>query len=136
MVDHPPCSVPERIQEICRYIEAHSDEPLRLDDLASKAAMSRFHFARSFKSVVGVTPKQYLAQTRMARLKSALRAAKPIDAALYDVGYGSASRVYEQAPASLGMTPAQYRRAGAGIAISFATLETTVGLLMIGATDR
>jgi AraC family transcriptional regulator, regulatory protein of adaptative response / methylated-DNA-[protein]-cysteine methyltransferase len=136
MLDHAPCSVPERIQEVCRYIEGHSDEPLTLDDLASLAAMSRFHFARSFKAVVGVTPKQYLAETRMKRLKGGLAAAKPIDAAVYDAGYGSASRVYEQASTRLGMTPAQYRAAGAGVSISYATLDTPVGLMMIGATDR
>ena len=136
MVDHAPCSVPERIQEVCRYIEQHSDDPLTLDDLATKAAMSRFHFARSFKSVVGVTPKQYVAETRMLRLKGGLQAAKPIDAAVYDAGYGSASQVYEQASTRLGMTPAQYRAAGAGVSISYATLETPVGRMMIGATDR
>ncbi len=136
MLDHAPCSVPERIQEVCRYIERHSDEPLTLDDLASLAAMSRFHFARSFKAVVGVTPKQYLAETRMKRLKGALQAAKPIDAAVYDAGYGSASRVYEQASTRLGMTPAQYRAAGAGVSISYTSLDTPVGLMMIGATDR
>jgi AraC family transcriptional regulator of adaptative response/methylated-DNA-[protein]-cysteine methyltransferase len=136
MLDHAPCSVPERIQEVCRYIERHSDDSLTLDELASQAAMSRFHFARSFKAVVGVTPKQYLAETRMKRLKAGLQAAKPIDAAVYDAGYGSASRVYEQASTRLGMTPAQYRAAGAGHSISYATLETPVGLMMIGATDR
>ncbi len=136
MLDHAPCSVPERIQEVCRYIERHSDQPLTLDDLASLAAMSRFHFARSFKAVVGVTPKQYLAETRMKRLKGALQAAKPIDAAVYDAGYGSASRVYEQASTRLGMTPAQYRAAGAGVSISYASLDTPAGLMMIGATDR
>jgi AraC family transcriptional regulator of adaptative response/methylated-DNA-[protein]-cysteine methyltransferase len=136
MVEHAPCSVPERIQEVCRYIERHSDDPLTLDDLATKAAMSRFHFARSFKSVVGVTPKQYVAETRMQRLKGGLQAAKPIDAAVYDAGYSSASQVYEQASTRLGMTPAQYRAAGAGVSISYATLDTPVGLMMIGATDR
>ncbi|MEO6836701.1 MAG: methylated-DNA--[protein]-cysteine S-methyltransferase [Candidatus Tumulicola sp.] len=136
MVNHSPCSVPERIRDVCRYIERHSDEPLTLGDLASKAAMSRFHFARSFKAEVGVTAKQYLAGVRMRNFKGALQAAKPIDAAIYDAGYGSASRVYEQAPTRLGMTPAQYRRAGAGVSISYATLETPVGAMMIGATDR
>jgi AraC family transcriptional regulator of adaptative response/methylated-DNA-[protein]-cysteine methyltransferase len=136
MLEHAPCSVPERIQEVCRFIESHSDDPLTLDALAARAAMSRFHFARSFKAVVGVTPKQYLAETRMKRLKGGLKAAKAIDAAVYDAGYGSASRVYEQVPTRLGMTPAQYRAAGAGVSISYATLQTTVGLMMIAATDR
>jgi AraC family transcriptional regulator, regulatory protein of adaptative response / methylated-DNA-[protein]-cysteine methyltransferase len=126
----------ERIQAICRYIEAHSDETLRLADLAGRAAMSRFHFARAFKSVVGVTPQQYVAQARLRSFKAALRAEKPIDAALYDAGYGSPSRVYEQAGTRLGMTPAQYRRKGEGVAISYAALETPVGRVLVGATDR
>lgn len=136
MLEHAPCSVPERIREVCRYIEAHCDENLTLGLLASRAAMSRFHFARSFKAVVGVTPKRYLAEKRVQRLKSGLRASISVDAAVYDAGYGSASRVYERAPGRLGMTPAQYRAAGAGVAISYAALETPVGLMMIGATDR
>lgn len=126
----------ERIQTICRYIEDHSDETLRLADLAARAAMSRFHFARAFKAVVGVTPQQYVAQARMRNFKAALREEKPIDAALYDAGYGSPSRVYEQAGTRLGMTPAQYRRRGEGVAISYAALETPVGRVLVGATDR
>ncbi len=129
-------SAAERIRDICRYIERHSDEPLSLDDLASRAHLSRYHFARSFKSIVGVTPKQYLAGLRLRNLKNGLAEAKPVDAAINDAGYGSPSRVYEGAAASLGMTPAQYRRAGAGVAISYATLDTPAGLMMIAATDR
>ena len=136
MVQQTPSSVPERIRKICRYIEAHSEEPITLDQLASMAAMSRYHFARSFKSVVGVTPKQYIAGIRFGELKRGLAAAKPVDAAVYDAGYGSASRVYEQAISRLGMTPAQYRRAGAGVSISYASLQTPAGLMLIGATDR
>jgi AraC family transcriptional regulator of adaptative response/methylated-DNA-[protein]-cysteine methyltransferase len=129
-------STTERIQAICRYIEEHSDEALRLNDLAAQAAMSRFHFARSFKAVVGVTPAQYVAQSRLGHFKAALRDARPIDAALYDAGYSSPSRVYEQAGSRLGMTPAQYRKGGEGIAISYAALETAAGRVLVGATDR
>ena len=136
MVHQTPSSVPERIRKICRYIETHSEEPLTLDRLAAMAAMSRYHFARSFKAVVGVTPKQYAAGIRFSELKRGLAEAKPVDAAVYDAGYGSASRVYEQAISRLGMTPAQYRRSGEGVAISYASLKTPAGLMMIGATDR
>jgi AraC family transcriptional regulator, regulatory protein of adaptative response / methylated-DNA-[protein]-cysteine methyltransferase len=124
------------IRDVCRFVEDHSDEALTLAELASRAAMSRFHFARTFKAVVGVTPKQYLASVRLRKLKNGLGTGVSIDRAAQDAGYGSTSRIYEQAGSSLGMTPAQYRRSGEGVAISYASLPTPLGLMMIGATDR
>jgi AraC family transcriptional regulator of adaptative response/methylated-DNA-[protein]-cysteine methyltransferase len=126
----------ERIHDVCRYIEERSSATLRVNALAKRAAMSRYHFARRFKAVVGVTPKQYLADARMRAFKAGLKSKKGIAAALYDAGYGSPSRVYEHAAQRLGMTPAQYRAAGEGVAISYAFLETPVGLMLVGATDR
>ncbi len=126
----------QRIREICRYIGAHSDEPLTLESLAIMANTSKYHFARRFKAVVGVTPKAYVAATRLRRLKGGLRKKRPIDDALYGAGYGSPSRVYEHAARNLGMTPAQYRAAGEGVSISYAALPTPIGLMVIGATDR
>ena len=126
----------ERILKACRYIESRSDEPLKLDELAKIADMSKFHFARRFKSVVGVTPKEFAADVRVKRLKRNLKSGTAVDGAIYDAGYGSASRVYERAASNLGMTPAQYRRSGQGVQISYATIETPAGLMMIAATDR
>jgi AraC family transcriptional regulator of adaptative response/methylated-DNA-[protein]-cysteine methyltransferase len=126
----------ERLQEVCRYIETHSDEPLSLERLAARANLSKYHFARRFKALVGVTPREYIAAARLHRFKGKLRRADSVDVALYDAGYGSSSRVYEGAARNLGMTPAQYRRKGEGVAISFAAFETALGTMMIGATDR
>jgi AraC family transcriptional regulator, regulatory protein of adaptative response / methylated-DNA-[protein]-cysteine methyltransferase len=126
----------ESIGRVCRYIEAHSNETLALDELATMAAMSKFHFARRFKAIVGVTPKQYAAQQRLTRFKNELKSGSAVDASVYEAGYGSSSRAYEKAARNLGMTPAQYRRAGQGVEISYATLETPAGLMLIGATDR
>lgn len=125
-----------RIQDVCRHIEGHLEQPLRLTDLAAIAAMSKYHFARRFKAVVGVTPKQYVADARLRRLKGGLNSKRKIDSAIYDSGYGSSSRVYEGATRRLGMTPAQYRNAGKGVSISYAVLSSPLGLMMIGATDR
>jgi AraC family transcriptional regulator of adaptative response/methylated-DNA-[protein]-cysteine methyltransferase len=125
-----------RIQEICRYIEAHSDEPLSLESLAQRAGMSRFHFQRTFKALVGVTPKQYHDAQRVRKLKSHLKSSSDVTAAVYDAGYGSSSRVYERADTRLGMTPKEYRAAGKGVRITYVSFETPLGLLMAGATDR
>jgi AraC family transcriptional regulator of adaptative response/methylated-DNA-[protein]-cysteine methyltransferase len=124
------------MQDLCRYIEQHSAEPLDLASLAAHAGLSRFHLQRTFKAAVGLTPKQYLEARRLDRLKAGLRHAKDVTEAVYDAGFGSASRVYERADTRLGMTPKQYRRGGEGVAIGYATVASPFGPLMIGATDR
>jgi len=126
----------EPIRIVCRYVEQHSDQAHKLDALAAMAGLSKHHFARRFKAVVGVTPKEYAAEARLRRLKDGLKDDRSIDAAVYEAGYGSPSRVYEKAARNLGMTPAQYRAAGQGVAISYAMLETPLGPMLIGATDR
>lgn len=125
-----------RIRAACAYIDAHSDERLSLEALSRQAAMSRFHFQRMFKAVAGITPKRYQEAARLKALKAALKSSNDVTSAVYDAGFSSPSRVYANAGAALGMTPKQYRAHGEGVAITHATAETALGLLMIGATDR
>ena len=60
----------DAIRAVCRYVEQHSDEALKLDALAAMAGLSKYHFARRFKAVVGVTPKEYAAAARCAGSKT------------------------------------------------------------------
>ena len=125
-----------RIQELCRSIEAQPDVVLDLAELAARTGLSRFHLQRTFKAVTGVTPKQYVEACRLRRLKSGLRESKDVTEAVYAAGFGSSSRVYERADTRLGMTPNQYRRGGRGVTITHATVDSPLGPMMIGATDR
>lgn len=126
----------ERFSDACRYIEAHADEPLRVEELARRAKMTRAHFARAFKAAVGVTPAAYREAARLRRFKAGLKRGNAVAAATYDAGFGSSSRVYERAGSRLGMTPKQYRSGGEHVEITFAAASTPLGTLGIGATDR
>jgi AraC family transcriptional regulator, regulatory protein of adaptative response / methylated-DNA-[protein]-cysteine methyltransferase len=125
-----------RIRQICDYIRSHSDDSLQLSDLSAQAGLSRFHFQRSFKAVVGLTPRQYVEACRMEELKGQLRAKSSVTDAIYEAGFGSSSRVYERVDTRLGMTPAQYREGGKNISISYVAVESPLGRMMVGATDR
>jgi AraC family transcriptional regulator of adaptative response/methylated-DNA-[protein]-cysteine methyltransferase len=125
-----------KIHELCRYIESHSGEPLTLQHLAERAGISRFHLQRRFKAAVGLSPKQYQDACRLETLKSSLKQSKDVTEAVYEAGFGSASRVYERSDARLGMTPNRYRHGGRGVSITHAIMKSPLGLLMIAATDR
>jgi AraC family transcriptional regulator of adaptative response/methylated-DNA-[protein]-cysteine methyltransferase len=124
------------IRDLCRFLEDHCDASLRLEDLGRRAGLSPFHLQRSFKAIVGVTPRQYQEACRLRKLKGELRSGGQVTGAIFEAGYGSISRVYEKAGAQLGMTPLQYRRSGKGVTISYAGVESPLGPMMIGATDR
>ena len=125
-----------QIHELCRYIEAHSDEPLTLDTLGRRTGLSRAHLQRTFKAAVGLSPKQYINACRLQALKTGLRQSNGVTTAIYDAGFGSGSRVYEHSNARLGMTPNRYRQGGRGLSITYAIVHSPLGLLMIAATDR
>lgn len=130
----------DRISALCRYIETHLDESLTLDHLAGQAGLSRFHLQRRFKAVTGVSPRQYIEALRLRRFKSGLRdeaaVSDAITDAIFDAGFGSASRLYERTAAHLGMTPGQYRAGGKGVSLSYAVEQTELGPLLMAASDR
>jgi AraC family transcriptional regulator, regulatory protein of adaptative response / methylated-DNA-[protein]-cysteine methyltransferase len=128
----------QRIEQLCGYIHAHcgDGEPLTLEKLSRQADLSPFHLQRTFKAVTGSTPREYVEMCRMEALKSELRNGKPVTDAIYQAGFGGSSRVYEKVDTRLGMTPREYRQGGKGVAISYASVDSPLGLLLIGATDR
>jgi len=118
------------------HIEEHPDETLTLATLAAAAGLSPFHLQRSFKRLLGVSPREYQGTLRVTRLKSRLRAGDTVSRATYEAGFGSSSRVYERSDEQLGMTPAAYRRGGAGMHIDYTIVDSPFGRLLVGATQR
>lgn len=117
-----------------RYIEGHAGDAVPLADVARAAGRSPHHLQRVFTRHVGVSPRQYAHARRVARIQERLRAGVPVTDALYEAGFGSSSRVYEQSAAILGMRPARFRGGGAGERIHFAIVPTALGSLLVAAT--
>ncbi|MGD9681428.1 MAG: bifunctional DNA-binding transcriptional regulator/O6-methylguanine-DNA methyltransferase Ada [Candidatus Obscuribacterales bacterium] len=127
----------ERIASICRYIdESSTDEPPALDELASRAGLSRYHFHRIFKASTGVTPSAYVRARRRIRVRENLRTAASVTEAIYESGYGASSRFYEKSSSILGMTPGEYRDGAAGLDIRFAVGQTSLGAILVAMTGR
>jgi len=125
-----------KIAGICRYIEA-ADETPSLAILAGQAGMSPYHFHRVFKAVTGVTPAAYAAARRSSRVRDELgKPGKTVTEAIYDAGFNSGGRFYEQSGQLLGMTPTDYRGGGASAEIHFAVGECSLGQLLVAQSTR
>jgi AraC family transcriptional regulator of adaptative response/methylated-DNA-[protein]-cysteine methyltransferase len=125
----------EAVAKALAIIEA-AEEIVGLEALAFAVGYAPHHFHRLFKRDTGVTPAAYARGLRAKRAEIALEGDGPVTEALYDAGYQSPSRFYAAAPDRLGMTPSAWKRGGAGVVIRYAIVETTLGSMMLAATDR
>ena len=127
---------PELLRQVCDYLESDPDADVRLAAVSERMGVSAEYLRRLVKRTLGVTPRQYADARRVGRLKSRLQAGASVTRALYDAGYPSSNRLYESAPAQLGMTPATYRRGGRGMSIRYGIVDCPLGKLLVGATER
>lgn len=123
------------VEQACRMIETAEEAP-DLAALAAAAGLSPFHFHRVFKARTGLTPRDYARALRDRRVRAALGEADTVTEALYDAGFGSSGRFYAGTNASLGMTPTRFRAGGAGETIRFAWGESSLGGVLVAATDK
>ena len=72
----------------------------------------------------------------MQQVKTELRKGEDVTTALYEAGFSSPSRLYENSTQQLGMTPGAYRRGGAGATIAFSVVPTPLGRMLVAATER
>jgi AraC family transcriptional regulator, regulatory protein of adaptative response / methylated-DNA-[protein]-cysteine methyltransferase len=123
------------IAHACRQIENSESEP-RLDELAKAAQMSPFHFHRIFRSTTGVTPKQYAAAHRTKIVQRNLKKNLSVTEAIYDAGFNSNSRFYQNSERILGMTPTRFRDGGKQVEIRFAVGESSLGSILVAQSER
>jgi AraC family transcriptional regulator of adaptative response/methylated-DNA-[protein]-cysteine methyltransferase len=122
-----------RVEAACRRLD---DGAERIADVAAALGTTADVLRRDFQRVLGVSPKQYAGAQRVERLRAELRDGRDVSAALYDAGYGSSSRLYEQSDARLGMTPASYGKGGVGAEIAFTVCRSVLGAVIVATTTR
>jgi AraC family transcriptional regulator len=99
-----------QLQRGIEFINEHLESDVSLAEIAGAANMSKFHFAKSFRKAMGISPHQYLIKQRMDRARKMLRAADvSIDEIAVRVGYGNKSHFCTQFRKTVGTTPHRYR---------------------------
>ena len=107
-------SGPGAICQRARQLLDNAEGVVTLAQLSQQVGLSPFHLQRLFKRATGLSPREYQSARRMQQVKTELRKGEDVTTALYEAGFSSPSRLYENSTQQLGMTPGAYRRGGAG----------------------
>jgi AraC family transcriptional regulator of adaptative response/methylated-DNA-[protein]-cysteine methyltransferase len=118
------------------YIEGHADEPITLESLAAVVGLSPSRLQREFTRIHGRSPKRFQTAVRAESLRRGLREGASVSEAAYGAGFGSSRAVYESAARELGMSPAQYRKGGAGLEIRYAIVDSVLGGVLVARTEK
>lgn len=109
----PSAGDERRIAAALRRIEADAGESIALNALAAAAAMSPYHFLRTFRAVVGMTPHQFILHTRMRRAALRLRrTSDSISDIAFACGFGDLSTFNHRFRRIMAQSPSAYRTAG------------------------
>ena len=116
-------------------IRSAEDVP-SLSALAQLTGYSPTHFQRVFKRAIGLSPAAYARALREERARDALSGGESVTGAIYEAGYGSASRFYENTKGRLGMAASAWVDGGSGVKIRWAVVDTSMGPMLVAATGK
>lgn len=123
------------VERACRMIEQRLEE-LSLTELASAFDRSASHFHRLFKSKTGLTPKEYASANKAAKIRTSLGDGNSITSAIYDAGFNSSGRFYDNSINILGMKPSRYRAGGTNEEIRFAVGQVFLGSVLVASSNK
>jgi AraC-like DNA-binding protein len=107
------------------FIQAHPTEPLALSDLVDLVGVTASHLVRSFSRTVGLPPKSYHFQVRLARARRLLAEGRPATWTAYECGFADQSHLTRRFKEFYGLTPGAFQRQFQGGIASSAVTEST-----------
>jgi AraC family transcriptional regulator, regulatory protein of adaptative response / methylated-DNA-[protein]-cysteine methyltransferase len=118
----------------CKLLER--EEQISLEYLSAELNLSATHLQKMFKEIVGVSPKKYAEMKRLEKFKSEIKQGNDVTNAMYEAGFNSSSRLYENVSEKLGMTPKTYAKGGKNMQINYTITECNLGKLLVARTEK
>ncbi|MDG5472442.1 AraC family transcriptional regulator [Jeotgalibacillus sp. ET6] len=104
-------NLPDDLREAVRFIETHYDQPLSLEDITKRAALSKYYFTNKFQKYLKTTPIQYLTKTRIKKaMELLITTNKPIQEIAVETGYTNANYFSKVFRKMIGMSPDSFRK--------------------------
>lgn len=125
-----------QIEKAIRYIDENFKSHPSIDEITKKINMSKFHFIRTFKGYVGLTPKQFLHCVTLNYAKEQIKESKSILDCSLDIGLSSSSRLHELFVNLIGVSPKEWRERGKNVSIVYGYGDTPFGDALIGFTSK
>jgi AraC family transcriptional regulator of adaptative response/methylated-DNA-[protein]-cysteine methyltransferase len=123
------------VDRLRNFVENNLDKKLTLSTLSAEVGVSPYHLQRTFKRIVGMSPRKYVEGLRLAKMRRSLLGGETVTRAIYRAGFSSRSRFYENGSYKFGMTPGVLRRGGAGMRVRYSIVDCSLGRLLIGGTE-
>ena len=125
----------ELVGKALEILQDREVEIATIDELSKTLNISTGHLQKTFKAVLGLSPKEVMDMMRIKNFKENVRETD-VTTSLYESGFGSSRSLYETAGGRLGMTPAVYKKGGKGMKINYTIVDSPLGKLMVAATTR
>jgi AraC family transcriptional regulator len=101
-----------RFARVRKYIDLHIEEPIRLQDLAKAAGLSRMHFAAQFREYTGISPGKFVTMQRIHHAKVLLGdPMRTLADVAFSVGFRTQAHFTTVFPRVVGNTPNCWRKA-------------------------
>ncbi len=126
----------QRIEQAIRFIEDNFQRQPSLKEIAEEVNLSEFHFDRMFTKWAGTSPQRFMRFLSKEYAKDVLTQTKDLLDTTVQMGLSSSSRLHDLFVTFEAITPAEFKRKGEGLRISYGTHETPFGYAFIAVTTR